>query len=229
MAFGQSFPFVIQHERAMVKLRRRMAKGAIQEQLAGGGFEQVLPTDNFSDAHGVVIDNRGKLIGWYIIVTPNHEITKVFPRNQSLRPTLSVNKRNVFGVRDAETPVNTIVRCCRTGAALGSRAAECFRTTRAWINRFVFSRVGRLECPLHVLTRTGAWIDAALGAQMFESFIVDGQPLALRVWTKRTPNVRAFLPSKAEPLEILKERRDELRPAPVVIQIFIAQHQRASV
>ena len=53
-------------------------------------------------------------------------------------------------------------------------------------------------------------------------------PLTLVVGPIGSTDIRAFAPAQAEPPEILIHRRDEFRPATCLVEVIIAQNERAA-
>ena len=84
----------------------RPTERLIKQQLAGGGFQEVLAAHDFGDAHLGVIDHHSELIRGDIIMTPNYEVAEVFTRQEVLRTAVAINERNAFTVGDAEAPVD---------------------------------------------------------------------------------------------------------------------------
>lgn len=63
MTLGEARAFLVRHQRAVKERRRCQIQGAVEEDLASGGDEEIRAANNFGDAHGGVIYNAGELIG----------------------------------------------------------------------------------------------------------------------------------------------------------------------
>src|SRR5581483_1220728 len=81
---GEALPCFIHHQITMIKLRRFQTERAIQEQLPGGGFQQVGAAYHFGDFHFRIIHCDRKLIRGHIISTPDNEVPKVLSRGELL-------------------------------------------------------------------------------------------------------------------------------------------------
>ena len=80
-----------------------------------------------------------------------------------------------------------------------------------------------------VLARTGAGIDETAGLQSFQRGAINVHPLALIVRRERPAAIRAFLPFKAKPSQILDHGRDKFHFVAGGIQILVPQNQRAAI
>jgi len=89
----------------MVELRGRQIQSAVEQELAGGGFEQVFAADDFGDAHGGVIHDDGELIRGDVVVPPDDEVAEVLPGNQLLGAVTTVCERNDLPIRHLKPPV----------------------------------------------------------------------------------------------------------------------------
>ena len=107
MALGEAHSVLIPHQFAVIVPGYRQAQGSIQQNLAGGGFQQVGAADDFSDLHGGIIDYYGQLIGGDIIFSPDDEVAEIFAGHQLLRTQVQINERNFFSIGDAKTPVHS--------------------------------------------------------------------------------------------------------------------------
>jgi hypothetical protein len=87
--------------------RRGGAEGPVEEDLAGGGGEQVGSPHDFGDSKEGIVHHHREFIGWDVITVPNEKIPKVDAGVFFHRPEISIRKRNGFAIRHTETPVQT--------------------------------------------------------------------------------------------------------------------------
>jgi hypothetical protein len=85
VAFGEAGAGGVFDQRAVTELRSGQAEGAIQQQLARGGAQQVFAANHFRDAHGGVIHHDGQLVRGRIVETPDNEVAKVLAGDELLR------------------------------------------------------------------------------------------------------------------------------------------------
>ena len=207
--------------------------------MAGGGFEQVLAADDFGNAHSGIINHHGELVGWDVIVPPDHEVAKIPARDEKLCTVVAVNKGNHFAVRDSEAPVLPAVCLLHSAFCLpvlrshtaegGLPSAFTPRPARAWIERFIFAGMWSLKGAQDILAGTGAGINKAAGAQLLEGRVVEVAALALRVGAAGSATVRAFLPLETELTQVLDHGGHKMRPAACAVQVFIPEHQSAAL
>jgi hypothetical protein len=62
MTFGEADTVLVGEELGVEVVGSGDVKGVLQEDLAGGGFEEVAAADYFGDLHGFVVDYAGELI-----------------------------------------------------------------------------------------------------------------------------------------------------------------------
>lgn len=105
----------------------------------------------------------------------------------------------------------------RTAWAAGSGIVE-----------FVIIFMRRAGGQRQVLARTCAGIEQTSLQQFFPRAEVINVPFTLRVRSARSADVWTFLPLNPEPIEVLEHGAIELRPGSLLIQIVIAENQRAS-
>jgi hypothetical protein len=94
------------------------AKRAVEQNLAGGGFEQVGPTRHFCDAHGRVVGNAGKLITGTAVASPDHKIAEIFAGNEALWTEVAIFKLDYLAVVYAESPMKAFRLVDPAGAGL---------------------------------------------------------------------------------------------------------------
>ena len=63
-ALGEADPFFVEDQLAVEPSRVGEAEGAIEQDLARGGFQEVGASHDFGDLHGRVIGYASKLITW---------------------------------------------------------------------------------------------------------------------------------------------------------------------
>src|SRR5205814_4471956 len=94
------------------------------------------------------------------------------------------------------------------------------RATGAGVYRFFIFIVGGERSVRHILPRAFAWVNQAAEAQVFPCLQIAGTPLALNIRGKRSADVRAFIPIKPKPVQILDDRVGKFSAATIVLQIF---------
>src|SRR2546423_11122157 len=190
----------------MIRLRRCQSQSTINQKLPCGRFQQVFSPNDFRNAHRCIIYHNGKLVRGHIIMTPDDEITKVFPGDKCKRAVVPIHNCDYLAVRNTEAPVNP--------TAL--RHAD--RNSRSWparsrVKRFILARMRRRNGSQHILTGASASIYHALLTELLECLAVSFEPFALRVRPKRSTNIRSLLPVEPEPAQILIHSLHELGPA----------------
>src|ERR1017187_8195999 len=93
----------------MKETRRLQTERAVQENLAGGGLEQILAADDFGDLHRRVVHYDRQLVSRNIIVPPDDEIAKIFSGDELLRAAVAIDEGNCFPVRHPETPAIFVI------------------------------------------------------------------------------------------------------------------------
>jgi hypothetical protein len=107
--------------------------------------------------HLSIVDYDCKLIGWDIIPSPNHEITEVGARYESLWPHMQVLKADRLFVGDSETPVHAL--------GLGELASVGACSTVAGIERLIVNVIRRTCRQSEVFARTDTGINPAAVSQ----------------------------------------------------------------
>ena len=230
MAFGQADSLFVRHQRAVIELGRRHPERAIQQQLPGGGREQIGAAHHLGDPHRRVVHHDRKLVSRNAIVPPDDEIAEVLARDELLRPAMAVSERNPLAVRHAETPVPFEGRAAcviRVERALLVTQLELL-AAGSWIHRLILALVRRRQRPPHVRPRASAGINEPAGQKSSHCGQVELAPLALVVWPERPATIRPFLPFKAEPFQVFEHGADKLQLEARGIQVLIAQHEHAA-
>jgi hypothetical protein len=105
-------------------------------------------------------------------VTPNDEITEVTAGDELMGAGVAINKRDGFVLGDLKAPIHA-------GAFIHLDVLASARSAGAWINGFVFARVGGLESTEDILARTDARVDEAAGTKLLKGCPVKVEPLTL--------------------------------------------------
>src|SRR5262245_7071682 len=133
-------------------------------------------------------------------------------------------KRHHFAVRHPEPPINLGIGSRTSGEWLWRK-----RPTSPWINGFFGPLLRCAQGQLNVPPGTVAAINHAFLLQPGQSLGIEGQTPTLLIRSCWPPTVRSFLPIQSEPSQILQHGRDELRSAPIQVEIFVAQDQHAAM
>jgi hypothetical protein len=107
MAFGQSGARIISQQITVIKMRRWEAQSTVQQQLPGGGLQQICSSYDFADLHGMVIGNDRKLVRRNIVSAPDYKVAKVASRHETLCSQTLVEKGDLLPFRNPEAPVHT--------------------------------------------------------------------------------------------------------------------------
>ena len=201
----------------MVEGRSDQAEGTIEEQLPGGGDQEVGTPDDLGDSHGGVVHHDGKLVGGRVVIPPDHKIAKVPAGDEPLGAAAEVGKPDLLTIRDPESPGNLPF------ALGGSRSVA--RAAGPGVRRLLVTRVGGRDRGSDVLARAGAGVEGPCLEKPLEGFAVEGNPLALDVGAVGAANVGPFLPVESEPSEVLAGRPAELVPAARPIEILDPHHE----
>lgn len=105
VALGESAAVLIDGQLAVIPGRVWVTEGAVEEDLAGCGYQQVGPSDDLGDVHGEIVGDAGELVAWNLVATPDEEVTEVEPSGEGLKAEVGVVEFDDFSVRDAKTPV----------------------------------------------------------------------------------------------------------------------------
>ena len=76
-AFGQAASFGIAYEWAVEPLGLLRVEGLMQEDLAGGGGEEIGAPDDFGDSGEDVVHHNREFVGRDVVTVPNQKIAKV--------------------------------------------------------------------------------------------------------------------------------------------------------
>ena len=186
MAFGESSAVFVGEQGAVMPLGLRQVEGLAEEDLAGGGFEQVGSADDFGDLHGGVVDGDGELVGRDSVFAPDEEVAEIFSSGEGLMAEVVVIKFDNFVVGDAKAPVDSGCDGLIDRSVCGGRPAG------SGVKRLIF--VGGLGELGEVFAGAVAGVDAALFDQFVQGGDVEGLALALVVGGVRAADAGAFLP-----------------------------------
>lgn len=163
MAFCEANSSLIRDQWAVVKFWRSQSKRAVDQKLAGSARQQVCSAHDFRYLRRCVVNNHRELISRNVIMPPDDEVTKILSSYKLLLTLVTVHKGNYFPIRNPKTPVDA-------PAQLSARAF--FQTTRARINRFIFTSVRCAQCPQNVLPGARARIDMSACLQPLKCRLV---------------------------------------------------------
>ena len=79
----------------------RQLQRAVEEELAGGGEQQIGSAHNLRDAHGRVVRHDRELIGRNIVVAPDDEVAEVASSDECLWAEVAVDEGDGLAVGDA--------------------------------------------------------------------------------------------------------------------------------
>src|SRR5262249_48664237 len=102
------------------------------------------------------------------------------------------------------------------------------RSALARINRLIVPIVRSPGSQSHVLARASTRINKSQVPQLLPGLEIKIPSLTLRIRPERPAAIRALLPTNPEPPQVFKHRVDKFGPAPLLIQVFIAQDQSTS-
>jgi hypothetical protein len=88
----------------MEEVGGRPVQGAIKEELAGGGKEEVFAPHDLGGAHVVIVGDHGQLVSGYVIMTPNDEVPEVPSGHEYLRTGILIDERDRFAVGHSKAP-----------------------------------------------------------------------------------------------------------------------------
>ena len=92
MPLGQADAVVVPQERAVEVDRCGQAESALQQDLAGGGAQQVGSADDFGDAKGGIIDDGGELVAGDAVARPEQEVAETALRGEGLQAEVGVGE-----------------------------------------------------------------------------------------------------------------------------------------
>jgi hypothetical protein len=90
VALGQALGVLVEEQITVVPGRGCQGESAGEQDLAGGGLEQVGAADDFGNAHGGVIHDHGELVGRHVVATPDEKVAKVAASDEALGAEVAV-------------------------------------------------------------------------------------------------------------------------------------------
>ena len=172
-------------------------KGALQEDLAGGGFEEVAAADYFGDVGVGVVDHTGELVGRQAVFAPDEEVSEVGPGFEGLWAEVFIFEADNRFVGNAEAVVDVgleryfALRYVKRGA------------TDAGVDGFI---VGVFMWCVHhagkILAAAMTRVDVSGDEELVERFAVEGEASGLELDGR--------VPGDAEPCEVFEDRFGEV-------------------
>ncbi len=226
MALGEAASVVVHDERAVEPRGVGIAQRAVEQDLAGGGLEEVRAANDLRDAHGVVIDHAGELVAGDSVAAPYDEVAEVDAGDEALGAEVEVVEGDHLAWGDAEAPVKA------ERMALGDGRERIFGSAGAGVDGFVVVAggggfMGRGEGGGEVFAGAVAGIKEAAEEQAAPGLDVGAVALALEVWRARTAHVWPLMPADAEPEEIFYGGGGKLSAAALGVKIFNAENDGA--
>lgn len=149
------------------------AEGAVQEELAGGGEEEIGPADDFGDLMRCIVDNTGELVAWQLVRAPDDEVAKVASGNEGLGPEVGVVEFDGFAVGDAESPGDGTAGRARWGDGRGGRGKVWRRAADAGVNGFFVAEIWGGDGGEDVFAGTRAGVKSVRILELFEGGAVE--------------------------------------------------------
>jgi hypothetical protein len=160
VALGEASAVLVREQLGVEVNGRWEVEGALKEELAGGGFEEVAAADYFGNLHVCVVDDAGELVAGEAVLAPDEEVAEVFARGKGLGTQANVCEGYRCAVGDTEPVVHVGFEDGWGGVG---------RAAVATIDRFVVSVfVGSVHHGGEVLAAACAGIDVALLEQLVE-------------------------------------------------------------
>jgi len=219
VALGETTAGFIGHQRAMIKSGWLEGKGAVEQELAGGGFEEVRAAHDLGDAHGVVVNSDGELVGGKVVALPDDEIAEIPAGDELLRAEVPVVEGDGFAVGNAESPTERGRRRVERGIG----------TAGAGVKWFVITFVRGGQSAGEVFARAGAGINQAGGAELLEGGKVTRAALTLGIGGEGAATVGTFMPLKTKPAEVFEHGGNEFRPGTGGVEVFVAEDKGSGV
>ena len=178
----------------MAKLRHRVAQQPVQQNLPGGGGEQVPAPHHLVDAHGAVIGHHRQLVGVHAVAAPQDEIPAAGGQILLLGAVVEVGKGDGF-LRHPQPQRRG------AGAAFLRHLGGGQVPAGPAVQQFPVRGVGRAGCvKLGPAAKTG--VAQALLLQLGQLGAVEGKALALVVRGVGAAFLPALVPEKAQGVQI---------------------------
>jgi hypothetical protein len=246
VALGEATALVVDGQMAVEPGRVGEAECAVEQDLAGGRFEEVGAAHDFCDGHRCVVGYAGELIAGdtntprtktcprgprFAVTAPDDEVAEVHAGDEALRAEIEVVELDGFAVGDAEAPIATfwlhVIRC-GLHLDLGGAAG-------AGIDGLVVERILSGVCTFmrgterdgEILARAATGIEEAALHQAAPCGEIDWIALTLCVRSVWAADVRAFVPVNAEPAKVFEGSVGVLGAAAIGIEVFHAHDECA--
>src|SRR5262249_52421566 len=105
MSLGQTLACRVMHERAMKIFRRRVSECALEKDLPRRRLQEVSTTHDFSDLHGGIVHDAGKLVGGDLVAPPHQEIPEIAADDETLLPQRKIVEGDGLVIRDTKSPI----------------------------------------------------------------------------------------------------------------------------
>ena len=193
---AEPLPVASQKQREMVKRRCLQSQQPIQQQLSGGGRQQVRTPHYFCDAHGRVIHHHRQLIGKYAVRPPQQKIPAVRRQPLPVLPHVAVGESDLLlrhpqpqggGAACAPGPLCRLLR--------GQTAAG------PWVDHLSILPVGSTG-GMELRPGTEAGVDQPLGLQSPQSSLIQRRPPALLIGAAGAADDRSLVPVQSQPLDV---------------------------
>jgi hypothetical protein len=221
VALGEAVALSVEHEWGVEVGGGWEVQGALQEDLAGGGFEEVAAADYFGDAGVGVIDDAGELVAGEVVFAPDEEVAEVDACGKGLGAEVLVVEADDFAVGDAEAVVGVGLEGCFDGLVVEREAADVGVDTLVigFVGGVVV--VGGVHHGGEVFAAAAAGVDLAGEEELVEGFAIEREALGLRD--------DGWGPGDAEPGYVFEHGGDEFGAGAVRVEVFVAEQESAVV
>lgn len=100
VTFGEADALVVGEELGVEVFGSGEIEGALEEDLAGGGFEEVPAADYFGDSSVGVVDYTGELVAGKGVLSPDEEVAEIFSSGEGMGAEVFVFEADDSAVRD---------------------------------------------------------------------------------------------------------------------------------
>lgn len=177
-----------QQQGRVAKLRHGIAQQPVQQDLPGGGGEQIPAPHHLGDAHSAVVSHHRQLIGVHAVAAPQDEVPAASGQVLGLGAVMEVRKGDGF-LRHPQPQ--------RRGAGAAFLRHLLWGQVPAGpvVQQFPVRSVGRAG-RVELGPAAEAGVHPALCLQLFQLGAVEGEPLALVVRGVGDALVPALVPEK---------------------------------
>jgi hypothetical protein len=220
VSLGEAITLLVNEESGVKVSWGGKAQGALEQDLASGGFEEVAAADYFGDVGVCIVDDAGQLVrreaGVFRIMAkrfaPDEKIAEIFAGDEGLLAEVSVFETDNRFIEDVKTVVDVGLHACLALLRVKSRP------TGARINGFVVGVfVRRVHHGGEVFATAVAGIDVSGDEESLERLAIEGEALRLVH--------DGWLPGDAEPFEVFEDGVGEVRLRPLRIEVLDAQQE----